>query len=195
MKYLKILGLAALVAMALTGVTASSASATTLEIGGVTQNKAVTATLSLEPGTSVTFSTTGSATLFTCTGSQVEAVTTGPFSGDIVPAAVNLLTFTDCTGPATVHYSGQLYVKHIPGSTNGTVFWSNTEVTYNWARIYEVAKCKTGSDAHVGTLTGVSSGHATLDINAVLNCGFLLPSMRWQASYVVTSPTMLGVSA
>jgi len=41
MKYLKMLGLAAVAAMALTAFTAGSASATTLEVGGVAQNASV----------------------------------------------------------------------------------------------------------------------------------------------------------
>jgi hypothetical protein len=32
-----------------------------------------------------------------------------------------------------------------------------------------------------------------MDINAVLNCGFLLPSATWKGSYTVSSA--LGVSA
>jgi hypothetical protein len=52
-----------------------------------------------------------------------------------------------------------------------------------------------GTGTDVGTLTGVKEGTATMDINAILNCGFFLPSAKWQATYTVTNPANLGVEA
>ena len=54
--------------------------------------------------------------------------------------------------------------------------------------------CKTGEGTAIGNLTGVASGHATMEINATLNCGPHLSSARWTGTYTVTSPTGLGVS-
>jgi len=34
-----------------------------------------------------------------------------------------------------------------------------------------------------------------MDINGVLNCGFFLPSAKWEGTYTVTSPEGLGVTA
>jgi hypothetical protein len=58
--------------------------------------------------------------------------------------------------------------------------------------------CETGAGTHIGTLTGKSGSVAsdklaTMDIHAVLNCGFLAPSSTWDGSYIVTSPEGLGV--
>lgn len=55
--------------------------------------------------------------------------------------------------------------------------------------------CKTGTGTHMGTLTGVKEGHATLHIDAIKNCGFFMPSATWGATFTVTSPTGLGVVA
>jgi hypothetical protein len=52
MKNMKI-GLAAVAAMAMVGFTAGTASATTLEVGGVAQNSSVSITASVQSGTKV----------------------------------------------------------------------------------------------------------------------------------------------
>jgi hypothetical protein len=110
-----------------------------------------------------------------------------------VTGALSSLTFGSCTRPVTVHKAGQLYVEHVAGTTNGTVFSENTEVTVGTP--FGTVNSKTGAGTDIGTLTGVNSGSATLDINGVLNCGFLLPSALWGGTYVVTSPAGFGVSA
>jgi hypothetical protein len=51
--------------------------------------------------------------------------------------------------------------------------------------------CKTEAGTHLGTLTGVKEGNATMDINAALFCGGI--SSKWEATYTVTSPSGLGV--
>jgi hypothetical protein len=192
MKYLKMLGLAAVAAMALMAFAAGTASATTLEVNGVTQNKAVALSASIEPGTSAVLSRTDGSLANTCTTSNV-AGTTSVFTGTKVTGALSTLTFESCTRPVTVHQKGQLYVEHEAGTTHGTVFSENAEVTVGTP--FGTVNCKTGAGTDVGTLTGVASGSATMHINAVLNCGFLLPSASWKGAYTVTSPSGLGVSA
>jgi hypothetical protein len=51
--------------------------------------------------------------------------------------------------------------------------------------------CKTGSGTTIGRLTGKGSGGgaAILDVNAVLNCGFLVPSASWKGTYELTGAT------
>ncbi len=191
MKYLKMLGLAAVAAMAMTAFTAGSASATTLEIGGVTQNGSVAISASLEGGTSAVLSRTDGSLANTCTKSTVKG-STETVTGATVTGAIakNDLTFTSCTRPVEVHKGGTLHVAHTSG-TNGTVTSSGAEVTVS--SIFGTLNCKTGEGAHLGTLTGVKEGHATMDISAVLNCG-IVPSATWNGTYTVTSPTGLGVT-
>ncbi|MDQ2631223.1 MAG: hypothetical protein M3Y75_09695 [Actinomycetota bacterium] len=192
MKFLKMLGLAAVAAMALTAFTAGSASATTLEVGGVTQNKAVTIEASLASGTSAVLSRTDGSLANTCTTSTVKGSTT-VFTGTTVTGPISSLTFSNCTRPVTVHKAGTLHVAHIAGTTDGTVTSSGAEVTVGSP--FGTLTCVTGTGVDIGRLTGKAAGSATMDINAVLNCGFLVPSAKWAGTYTITSPAGLGVSA
>ncbi|HVD40755.1 MAG TPA: hypothetical protein VNC16_07115 [Solirubrobacterales bacterium] len=196
MKYLKMLGLMALAATALMAF-ASSASATTLEVKGVKQTSALTIAGSLESGTSAILKDTSGFSQNTCTGSSVHGVTsvvtgsavTGPLTGhgQLNPTG---LTFTGCTRTVTVHDPGTLEITWIKGTTNGTVASEEAQVTSGSP--IGTLNCKTGATTHLGTLTGSASGHATLLVNAVINCG-IIPSAKWEAAYLVTTPTGLGV--
>ena len=192
MKHLKALGLASVSAMALMAFTAGSASATTLEVGGATTNSSVTIEASLASGTGVAWLRTDLTVANTCWSSSVAGSTSSPFTGTTVTGPVSSMTFTECTRPVTVHKAGTLHVQHT-GTTNGTVSSSGTEVTVGSP--FGTLNCKTGAGVDIGTLTGTASGHATIDLKAVMNCGFLVPSALWGGTYVITSPTGLGVSA
>lgn len=202
---LKMIGLAALSALTLMAIAASASATTTLEIGGVTQNGPLTLTMSLTPGTSSITSRTDGSLANTCTQSHMHwnttvytgTVVTGPLTGHThqektegrLPS--DGMSSSGCTRPVTVHDPGTLEIDNI-GNTNGTVFWENGEVTKSTP--LGTVTCKSGETTHLGVLTGTASGHATLHIDAVLNCGFILPSAKWTATYTVTSPTGLGVS-
>ena len=189
MKYVKILGLAAVAAMAMMAFTAASASATTLEVGGVTKNASVAINASLTGGASVLLKDTAGFSQNTCTTSNVSGSSSTPFTGTSVTGTIASLTFSTCTRPVTVHKPGKLEVTWTTG-TNGKVASEEAEVTVGSA--IGTLTCKTGTTTEIGTLTGVSVGNATMDINAVLNCG-IVPSATWSGTYTVTSA--LGVSA
>ena len=198
MKYLKMLGLAAVAAMALTAFAVGSASATTLEVEGSTTNAEVTITASLEPSTTATLRTTGGLFANTCTESHVHGNTVSPFTGTTVGGPITTLTFSKCTEePVVVHQKGSLTITHIAGTTNGTVTSSGAEVTV--PSPIGTLTCKTGGGTDIGKLTGATNGttnltkHATMDIEGVLNCG-IIPSAVWEGKYIVTSPTELAVS-
>jgi hypothetical protein len=201
MKYLKMLGLAAVAAMAFAAFAASSASATTLERAGAPQKEPVFITASLEGGTLAVLQDTNGNLSNKCTNSHVEGTTAKiETSGATVTAPVKSLSFSGCDPEGvTVVTAGSLSVENI-GGTNGTVRSIGAEVKVpTTAGI--TANCKTGTGVHIGTLTGATnkttnlSQHATMDIHAVLNCGFLLPSATWDGEYIVTTPTELGVIA
>jgi hypothetical protein len=203
MKYLKMLGLTALSALALMAVAAGSASATTLEVGGVTQNKSVTLEASLKAGTTLILKNTSGSSENTCTKATLSGSTVSPYTGATVTGPVSALQFGEdangkgCTSPVTVHEKGTLHVSHA-GTTNGTLTSSGAVVTSYSSAFGVYLTCKTGTGTHLGTLTGVKEGSATAHINAVLNCGFFVPSAKWEGTYVVTKPTEkegLGVSA
>jgi hypothetical protein len=189
MKYLKMLGLAALSAMALMAFGAGTASATTLSVGGVVQNKSVSLVSTIKSGTSAVLRDTSGFSANTCTTSEVSGSTASPFSGTTVTGAVSKLTFSNCSDPVTVHKNGTLHVAWTSG-TNGTVSSSGTESTMDGPFGY--LNCVTGAGTYLGTLTGVAIGNARLDINAVINCAY---TFRWIGTYTVTGPERLGVSA
>lgn len=194
MKILNSLGLTALAAMALMALAAGNASATTLEIGGVKQNSSVTFTASLIAGGSVVVASTSGALGNTCTESHFHGSTASPFTGTQIGGPLSTLTFGKCTPRAVVvHKAGSITFENISGTTNATVRSVGAEITVSTDIV--VATCTTGAGVDIGVLTGVKEGHALLHVNAVLNCGPLLPSAKWEGTYVVTSPTGLGVTA
>jgi len=185
MKLTKILGIAAVAALTLVAFT-STASATTLATNGVTQTGAVTLEATLTTGTTMLLSDTTSSLANTCTASNVEATTTS-FTGTTVNGPVSSLSFSGCTfEPIVVHKAGSISVETIGSGPNGTVRWTGAEVTVPTG-LFGTVNCKT-NNTDLGTLTGSSTGTAEIDMNVVLNCGFFLPSAKWQATYVLTVP-------
>jgi hypothetical protein len=181
MKLSKILGVAAVAALALMAY-ASTASATTLETGGLKQSGAVT--LEASANGSILLSATGGGFANTCTASNVLG-TTSTFTGTTVSGPISSLTFSKCTNePVTVDAAGTLSVEAITGTTNGTVRSNGAKVTV--PSPFGTLTCTT-SNTDIGTLTGVAVGTATMDINAVLNCGIFLPSAKWEGKYNLTT--------
>ena len=201
MKYLKMAVVAVVAAMSFTAFAASTASATTLEVGGVTQNQSAFITASLKPPTSTILSRTDGSLAGECAESHLQGTATSPFTvadPAEITASVETLSFTNCTRPVTVHKAGVLHIGHDPGTTNGTVASSGAEWTTGSP--FGTLTCKTGAGVDFGTMTGATTvsnpgPHAEIDINAVINCGFLVPSATWKGTYIVTTPTELGVSA
>jgi hypothetical protein len=179
---------------------ASTASATTLEKNGVkvTTNSTIHATL--EAGTSLVWSSTGGGLANTCTASTIGGTTTNA-TGTTVGGPLSIWTFEFCRedqtgGPVVVDTPGSLSIENIRNknengeevaTTNGTVRSIGTKVTT--PSLFGPLTCITAASpgTDIGTFTGKASGNATLDINAVLNCGFFLPSAKWEAKYEVTS--------
>src|SRR5690348_12477967 len=111
MKYIKMLGLAAVAAAALMAFGAGSASATELYSTGVTVNAGTVLKSSLETGTTATLSTTdGSSIVDTCTGSTVE----GPvdtYTGGDVTGSITSLGWSGCTFTTDTLTNGSLSIN------------------------------------------------------------------------------------
>jgi hypothetical protein len=198
MKYLKMLGLAAVAAMALMAfIGAGTASATTLDKEGVVQNKSVSIIATLEAGSSATLVDEGGSTTDTCHTSEVQGATEPPYTAASVGGAISHLTFGECSHTTKVLKNGKLSVSWIKGTNNGTVTSSEAEVTVVSTVFGISAICKTGAGTDIGTITGAatSTSHAKMDITAknVLDCGILGKS-SWTGTYIVTSPTGLRVT-
>jgi hypothetical protein len=50
----------------------------------------------------------------------------------------------------------------------------------------------TTSNTDLGTLTGLATGTAHLSVNASIICGGTLPSIRWTATYALTTSSGAG---
>jgi hypothetical protein len=195
MKHLKMLGLAAVAAMALMAVVgAGTASATTLYVGGVAQNKSVSITATLSAASTAVLKDEGGTTTDTCNTSEVKGATEGTFTGaSTVGGAVKNLAFGGCSHTTKVLANGSLKID-----ASGNVTSSSAEVTVVSTVFGISAVCKTGAGTKVGTLNGTNdpTKHATMTIDATnsLDCG-ILGNSSWTGSYTVTSPTGLNVGA
>jgi hypothetical protein len=191
MKYLKILGLAAMAAMALTAfVGAGTASAETLwytTADGTLDTLKVGSEIdaSLEAGTSAILKDQSSTTIDTCTSSTVK----GKVESNGTPASgkVSSLTFGGCSHTTKVIAPGSLTI-----SPTGAVTSAEAEVTVVSTVFGASCIAKTGSGTSIGTLKDApsSTGHATLTINASLSMG-ICGTATWTGSYTVTTPTGL----
>jgi hypothetical protein len=194
MKLTKMLGLVAVAALALMAF-ASTASATTLETNGERKFEAITIEASLSG--SATLSDTSNTFANTCKASTVEGKDSTAWTSEgnkPISGPISTLSFSSCTHEkVVVDNKGSLSISWINGTTNGTVASTGAEVTVpaTIGSSIITVNCKT-SNTDLGSLTGVPSGTSKIHVNAVLNCGFFLPSAKWVGTYNITGHS-LGV--
>jgi hypothetical protein len=189
MKLSKMFGLLAVAALALMAFASTASATTTLETNGVKQTSVIELNSSLS-GSAVLKDTSG-AFANTCTSSSVIGKDSTSTTGATVSGPISTLSFSNCThSPVVVDAAGTLSVENISGTTNGTLRSSGAKVTTPVTIFGSVvtATCTT-ENTDIGTLKGVASGSATIEINAVLNCGSFLPSAKWEGKYVTTTST------
>jgi len=192
MKYFKTISLTVAAATALLAVIGSaSASATTLEVGGVAKNSSVTVKMSLASGTSFLIKDSAGTTTDTCTTSETSFATESPYTGTEVSGAVQNFTFGNCSHTTVVIKKGWAIFKALSG-TRSDWFSLGAEVTIVSTTFGASAICKTGLGTTLGEYTGVKSGKGTFDINGSVNCG-ILGTSSWTGTYTATSPEGLGV--
>jgi hypothetical protein len=195
MKYVKMLGLAAVAAMALMAfVGAGSASATVLckttttPCGGghISLGETITA-----HSTHVELRSTGGAFQSTCKKSTVSGPTTTTGSSTTTvkgSVAATALTWGECSEPVETLEGGNLEIHHITGTHNGTLTASGFKVKVTIAGVG--CKYSAGAGTDLGTVTGGAS--PTLHINAIVNevePSFFCPDDAvWTGNYVSTTP-------
>src|SRR5215212_9042694 len=192
MKDVRAITLLAAVAALTLGAWSSPASATTLEVPGLTQSQAVSIEATLAAGTSLILKDRNGVTNDTCSGSTLAATTANPFTAGTLSGPVSTLQLQGCSHTTDTLSAGNLSIAWTSG-TNGTVVSSGAEVTFKSTIFGVSAVCATGAGTVIGTLTGASSGTATIDFKAAtLDCGALGAS-TWTGTYSVTSPSGFGV--
>jgi hypothetical protein len=197
MKYLKILAIAT-AAMALnTALAAGTASASNLRIFGSAANLTVGTVIkaSLEKETSTVLEDAFGLTSTTCTGSTVEGKlernTQEPVGGTGQPRGkIAALTFSPCVDTVDIEAKGELEVRNIAGTTNGTVLSSGAKVKV-FNTLFNQNCMATTSSTDIGTLTAATSAtsKATIDINGLITMeGCAASNARWTGKYEVTMP-------
>jgi hypothetical protein len=203
MKYLKTLTLVAVAVMALMAVAgAATSSASVLKqrtsSGIDTIAIGTELELTLEKETSMFFEDAFGLTAMTCTGSiikvKLERVTpTGQPKGK-----VSSFPLSPCGHTVDTEAGGELEIRNIAGTTNGTVFSSGLKIkTFN-TLLNQNCIINTGAGTDIGTLTAASSptGKATLDINGLMPMeGCSASNGRWTGKYELTKPVGLVVEA
>lgn len=196
MRYLKMLGLAAVAAMALTAAFgASSASATVLCTTTSTPCGSAwhvdELVFSVETGNSWITRSTGGAFEATCgANSALTATKKSTGSSTTTPVwsvAKAGLTWSNCTNTSHTLAGGELEVHHITGTDNGTVTAKGFEITQVFSGVSCIYGFGNGTD--LGVLTG--GAPAVLHISAVVNKvggSFLCPSDSvWESTYTITN--------
>jgi hypothetical protein len=193
MGYLKKLGLTTAACIALIAIAgASSAGATTLEVGGIAKNSSVAMTTTLKSGTSLIIKDESGFVVDTCTGSTIKGSSEGTFTGATVGGKISQLTFTGCTDVTVTLSLGSWKHSWVFGSTDGEVSLSGVEVTLQYTPFGISVTCKAGLGTIFGILKGVKSGKAILKALSKINCG-IAGTLTWSGEYEVISPEGLGV--
>lgn len=200
MKHLKMLALAAMAVTAVVAfVGAGTASAsvvfkinpdgtlTTLPIGTV---------IDASQTASAKLSSTGGATLDTCTGATIKTKLTS----NSTPGAKGTneaLTWSGCTEPTETSLLGEMEISPIGSGPNGTVTAKKTVVKVNTTIFGAVCEYTAGESLDLGTLVGATSpsGSSSIEINTVVPAknSFFCPDAKWEANFKITEPSPLTI--
>lgn len=196
MKYVKMLGLAAVAAAALMAfVGAGSASATVLcktATNPCTSKWALGTEVrfSLKSGTSAIWKGQQGETLKTCTGADLRGKISNAGSAfETVKLQITENSWTSCTVPTTTVKLGELEIHSITGSTNGTMTLKGAEFTTK-DNFFGDCSYGAGTGIDLGTLTSSGTGDAVIDVSATLLPTGLgcCPQVSWAEEFTLTSP-------
>lgn len=206
MKYLKMLGLAAMAAAVLMAIVgAGTASATVICKNNLNTEKCsepyavgTEGTASLAAGTTALFATTEGEVLDTCTESTIKStLKEAGSSTTTVKSGVSTMTFGKCTFATKVLNGGSAELHWIKGTDNGTLTTFNTEVTINTVFFGSCVYGAPSTGIDVGTTVGGNPGSMTLNtVFPRISGSFICPEDGvFTGKYVATSPTNAWVAA
>jgi hypothetical protein len=185
MKYVRMLGLAAMVAMALMAFGAVSASAASHLYSTGVQVPAGTEFHATLEGSGVLASTDTKTIVDTCSASTIAGKVVYP-AGEDATIAISSLTWGGCSVTTDTLTNGELTI-----SSSGAVTGNSSVITIN---LGVSGRYGTGGGTLLGTL---STGR--ISINAIINelapCFICPDTMRWEANYTVTTPHDLTAGA
>ncbi|HEY2717314.1 MAG TPA: hypothetical protein VGI73_13930 [Solirubrobacterales bacterium] len=191
MKFLKMLGVAAVAAAALRAF-AGSASATTLTSPSGTQYGGTIATELKEGEAVLKSSFIGEVK---CAKSTVEGNVESQGAEVTVKGSITTLDFTECNGTVTVVKNGTLeaHTDSASADGNGILTSNGAEVTVELAGLHCIYST---SNTNLGTVTGGSPAVFQAKSAAIPRTGgrsgaFCGSSATWTATYKVTTPSTL----
>ena len=197
MKYLKMLALAALAVSALMAfVVAGSASAAVLckTATNPCSSKWTAGTkieYTLKSGTSALWKDTSGVSLKTCTNAKLTGeISNAGSSTEPVRIKVTEDSWSSCTVGTTTNKLGEIEIKNITGTTNGTVILKGAEFTTNDVFFGDCSYGTAVGGTDLGTLTSSGTGDSVIDVNAILAPvgGACCPDVVWQESFTITTP-------
>ena len=197
MKYLKMVGLAAVAAaalMAFIGVGSASAAVLCKTATNPCTSKWTVGTkleFSLKSGTSAIWKGTFGETLKTCTNAKLSGEITNAGSGtEPVKLKVTEDSWTSCSVATVTLKLGEIEIKNITATTNGTVILKGAQFTTNDPFFGDCVYGTAAEGTDLGTLTSSSTGDSVIDVNALLlpSGGACCPDVVWQESFTITSP-------
>ncbi|HET8955698.1 MAG TPA: hypothetical protein VFN18_08585 [Solirubrobacterales bacterium] len=198
MKFLKMVGLAALVAtalMAVAGVGSASASVLCKTKTNPCTSKWTKGTaleFALKAGTSALWREKSGTTLKTCTNATIKgSISVEGNASEAVKLSVpgSGFVWSSCTTSTETLKGGEIEIKNITGTENGTVILKGFE----FATKFILGSCSYGmgvSGTDLGTLTASATGDAVIDGNALLfNAnGICCPEVVWIEEFTLISP-------
>jgi hypothetical protein len=195
MRYVKALGIATSAVIALIVFGVGNASATKLYNGATALSVGTTIETSLKTGTSASLTTTEGTVLNTCTGSWgSSSISNAGGAGFSVTGTLSSGGWSGCNNTVSTTSGGELEVSYTSGR-NGSLTAKNFQVTVQTP--FGSCVFTAGASTNLGTLTGSTTGNATADVNAAVTrqSGLCPSSAKWVATYSVTSPWSLHVTA
>ncbi|MGN6276954.1 MAG: hypothetical protein ACTHNP_13640 [Solirubrobacterales bacterium] len=203
MKYLKMLGLAAVAAAALMAAAGTGTASATVLCHSTSTPCAEEWKAGTEPRFSVSVAglwtnTSGETIIARCPKGEIRGVITNPGSAtETVSTSVEREGFTwpsveGCIRTVTVA-GGSLAIHAIAGTDNGTVTVSGIKITIFDEAFGVSCVYGFGAGGTLGTLTSSGTGKAVLDINTVFvrsEGSFLCPeSLRWTEQFTQEAPS------
>jgi len=199
MRILLISCLLAIIAVALIGVEASSATAlckTTTTPCDSGYGKGTTLDASMTSGTTAILKSTSETVLDTCTAGTVKGTTANAGGGEAeepVTGTVETLSFSSCSRTTHTLKTGEFEIQKIAETDDGTLISRNAEITVD--SIFGSCVFGTASGTDLGTLKGGES--PTIEVNAVVpkisGNGACPAHAVLTASYTLTEPKPLYV--
>ncbi len=203
MKQLKTLALAAVAALALVALGAGTSSATelykyTTPSPNDTLGAGTELVLSIESGTSMLLKDTLGGSNDTCSSSEIKTTIESAGGISAHPSGkVGHLTLGGCSHTSDTLATGELEIRQIAGTTNGTLISKGARVTFKSTIFGVSCILNTGAGTTIGTLTGAkgTTTAATADINGVVTLENGCGDSIWTGSYSVTGTPGLTVEA